>query len=65
MKKIRKVLGSFVFIHGLVLLGLFSLYGYIVSGNEYILLGMALSFAGAVCGSFVRIGDKIDTIKGK
>jgi uncharacterized membrane protein len=61
-KKIRRVLGSMAMIHGLVLLGLFALWGYIETGAAYILLGMAASFAGAVCGGFVRV---IDTIKQK
>ena len=65
MKKVRKVLSSFVFIHGLILLGMFALYGYIATQNAYILLGMALSFAGAMCGSFIRLGDKIDALKAK
>lgn len=35
-----------------------ALWGFIETGNRYILLGMAASFAGAVCGSFIRIMDK-------
>ncbi len=59
MKKLRKVLSHKLFIHGMVLLGLFALWGYIVTQNQYILLGVAASFAGAVCGAFILVIDKI------
>ncbi len=57
---LRNYLGQLWFIHAMVLLGLFALWGYIESDNQYILLGIALSFLGALCGSFIRI---INTIK--
>jgi len=63
MKKVRVVLGNLIFIHGLVLLGMFALLGVIVTENQFILLGVAMSFAGAFCGAFVRISDKINTLK--
>ena len=37
MKKLRRVLGSKAFIHGLVLLGLLAIWGVIETGNQYIL----------------------------
>lgn len=60
MKKIRKILSHTISIHIMVLLGLAALWGYIEIDNQYFLLLVALSFSGAVCGSFVQI---IDTIK--
>ena len=62
MKTIRKILSGVWFIHLVVGLGLFALGGYIVSDNKYLLLFMALSFSGAMCGSFIRV---IDAIKNK
>ena len=59
MKTLRKVLSHKLFIHGMVLLGLFALWGYVETGGGYILLGVAASFAGAVCGAFIRVIDKI------
>ncbi|MEX1308500.1 MAG: hypothetical protein AB1Z19_08230 [Eubacteriales bacterium] len=53
----RRLLSNIWLIHGLVLLGLFALLGVIVTGNLYILLGMALSFLGALCGAFIRVID--------
>ncbi len=58
----RHFLSSIWFIHGLVLLGLFAILGVIVTGNLYILLGVAASFSGAICGAFIRV---IDAIKSK
>lgn len=63
MKKIRNFLGSKWFIHGMVLLGLCALWGYIETENKYILLGVAASFAGAVCGAFVKVIDEIRNSK--
>ena len=62
MKITRKILSSTWFIHLVVGLGLLALWGYIEIGNKYLLLFMALSFSGAMCGAFVKV---IDTIKSK
>jgi hypothetical protein len=51
-----------VFIHFLAILGVFSLWGYLATDNKYILMGMAVSFLGLICGSFIRI---VDAIKSK
>ena len=59
MKKVRAFLSHKLFIHGLALLGLVALWGYIETDNRYILLGMAASFAGAVCGAFIRVVDAV------
>jgi hypothetical protein len=58
--KIRRFLGNIYFIHFGVFLGLFAILGYTNHVAETLLFWAALSFAGAVCGSFIRI---IDTIK--
>ena len=58
----RKVLANSLFIHFLVALGIFALLGYIATDNKYLLLGIAMSFAGAICGSFIKV---IDTVKSK
>lgn len=55
----RKVLSNFYFIHFLVLLGAFALWGYLESGIKYILIGMLFSLAGAICGAFIRVIDKV------
>ena len=57
---IRKFLSSTIFIHFLAILGGAALYGYIATGNQYILLGLYFSLVGAICGAFIRV---IDTIK--
>jgi len=62
MIKIRSVISNFLFIHFLVGLGLVSLLGFLQQGNPWIAIGMTASFAGAVCGSFIRV---IDAVKGK
>lgn len=62
MKTARKILGNFWFIHSMVLLGLLALWGFIKQDNEYILLGVYMSFSGAMCGAFIRV---VDTIRGK
>ncbi len=59
MKNIRKFLSNLLFIHALLLLGLFALWGYIETNNKYILLGLAMSFSGAICGAFARTLDII------
>ena len=58
-KPIRTYLSQLWFIHAMVTLGLFALWGYIETNNQYILLGLALSWAGAMCGSFVRVIDAL------
>lgn len=60
MQKMRKILGDFRFIHLMVALGLFALSGYMMMGEQYYLFFAALSFSGAICGSFIKV---IDTIK--
>lgn len=57
---LRNILKHKVFIHSLVLLGFFALYGYVSTQNPMILLGVTASFAGAICGAFILV---IDTIK--
>ena len=47
----------------MILLGLAALWGFIELDNQYLLLCMALSFAGAVCGSFVKVIDAINKNK--
>lgn len=63
MKILRKILGHKLFIHGLVLLGMLALWGYVETGIRLLMLGIAASFAGAVCGAFIRVIDKIDSRK--
>jgi len=59
MKKIRIFLDNKIFIHVMVVLGFAALYGFIVTENKYLLLCIALSFAGSICGSFIKVIDKI------
>jgi hypothetical protein len=59
MNKIRNFLGNKIFIHVIFILGLAALWGYIETNNKYLLLCIALSFGGALCGSFVRVIDRI------
>lgn len=56
----REIYKSKIFIHSLVFLGLFALSGYLFAGIKVLVLFSVLSFAGAVCGAFVRISDKIE-----
>jgi hypothetical protein len=63
MKAARAVLGNFWFIHSMVLLGLLALWGFIEQDNDYILLGVYLSFSGAMCGAFIRVVDAITSKK--
>lgn len=63
MKAARKILGNFWFIHSMVLLGLLALWGFIEQDNEYILLGVYMSFSGAMCGAFIRVVDAIRSKK--
>jgi hypothetical protein len=61
----RRFLSSIWFIHGLVLLGLFALFGVISTHNPLILLGVAASFSGAVCGAFIRVIDAIKNARSR
>ncbi len=63
MQKIRKILGSFWFIHLMVFLVLFTLFGYMVFDRQYLLFFIVLSFLGAICGSFIRVIDAIKSSK--
>lgn len=58
--KIRKFLGNFYFIHFEVLLGLFALFGYLIKDTKFLLFFTVLSFAGAICGSFIRVINAIN-----
>ena len=60
--KIRKFLGNFYFIHLEVFLGLFALIGFLIGNYKFLIFFIVLSFAGAICGSFIRL---IDSIKGE
>jgi len=55
----RKVLSHIFTIHLFVALALFALFGFIMTNNKFLLLFVALSFSGAVCGSFIRVIDEI------
>jgi len=50
------------FTHLLLIVGFFALWGFVSTHNDLILMGVAASFSGAVCGSFILV---IDTIKSK
>jgi hypothetical protein len=55
-----RFLSSNITIHAFVLLGLFAMLGYAATLNPYLLICAALSFAGAVCGAFMRIKIAIE-----
>ena len=63
MKRVRKILKNFWFIHFLVFLGFFALLGYLLSNENYLIFFVTLSFAGAICGSFIRVIDALLTSK--
>ena len=63
MQKIRKILGSFWFIHLMAFLVLFTLFGYIMYDRQYLLFFVVLSFLGEICGSFIRVIDAIKSSK--
>ena len=66
MNKIRNVLKNTLFIHFLALVGFVSLWGFIETHNETILLGLYLSVMGAICGSFIKVVDTVkESNKGK
>jgi hypothetical protein len=56
---IRQRLSSVWFIHFLVFLGLFALFGYLEPQGNYLLFFVVLSLSGAICGAFVRLIDAI------
>ncbi len=58
-KTIRAYMSKLSIIHALAALGLFAIWGYIDTNNGYILLGVAMSFSGAVCGSLIRITNAV------
>ncbi len=60
MKIVRQFLSNVLSIHIMVLFGLVALWGFIELGNKYLLLFVTLSFAGAICGGFVRVIDVIN-----
>ncbi len=55
----RSLLGHLWFIHLLVFLGLGALFGSIMLQQNLLWLCVALSFAGAICGAFIRVLDAI------
>jgi len=57
--KIRSFLSNFYFIHLEVLLGLLAMFGYVMTDQKFLLFFVVLSFAGAVCGGFIRVIDLI------
>lgn len=59
---LRKVLSNWMFIHFLVVLGLLSLFGIVFASLNVLIIPAVLSFAGAICGAFIKV---IDTIKEK
>lgn len=59
MRKLRQFLKNTYFIHGLVALGFLALWGLIETQNQYILLGVYLSVAGALCGSLIKVLDQM------
>ncbi|MDG6229833.1 MAG: hypothetical protein QCH96_07700 [Candidatus Thermoplasmatota archaeon] len=55
----RALLSHTITIHFFFLLGMFSLLGYLINDNPYLILFVALSFSGAFCGSFIKVIDEI------
>ena len=62
---LRNVLRNFTVIHLQVVLGLFALYGYLSTDVIILAVLTTLSFAGALCGTFIRIVDEIRLAKSK
>lgn len=58
--KIRKFVSNFSIIHLEVFLGLFALLGYLFTEQKFLLFFVALSFAGSICGAFIRVIDAIN-----
>jgi hypothetical protein len=63
MLRLRNLISHKIFIHCMVALGIFALWGYLVTDNKYIILGVALSFLGAICGAFIKTIDSIKIAK--
>ncbi|MCX6795163.1 MAG: hypothetical protein NT165_00275 [Candidatus Falkowbacteria bacterium] len=59
--KIRSFLGNFYFIHFEVFLALFAFFGYLIIHNQALVFFTLLSFAGALCGAFIRVIDAIQS----
>lgn len=55
-----RFLSNKIAIHAFVFLGLFALLGYAATLNPYLLICVALSCAGAMCGAFMRITIAIE-----
>lgn len=55
--KLRIFLSNFWFIHLEVVLGIFALFGNVMTANKMLLLLMTISFSGAICGAFIRVID--------
>jgi hypothetical protein len=60
MKLIRKIVGTLWLMHVEVLASLFALYGYLITDNKLLLICVALSFAGAICGASIRVIDAVN-----
>ena len=60
---LRKVLSHFLLIHFFIFLGGFALLGFILTENSWLLLGVYFSFAGAICGGFIKVIDTINKKK--
>jgi hypothetical protein len=59
MTIIRKIVSNLWLIHAEVLAGLLALYGYIMTDNKFLLICVVLSFAGAICGAFIRLIEAV------
>ena len=57
--KIRSFLSNVYFIHLEVFFGLFAVLGFIMTSQRFLLFFVTLSFAGAICGSLIRIIDEV------
>ncbi len=55
----RLVLSHKIAIHFFFFLGLFALFGYVMTDMKFLLLFVALSFGGAACGAAIKIIDEI------
>ena len=64
MKAIRTFLSSKIFMHGLVVLGLLAIWGYIETESPYLILGIAASFAG-VSAARLSGSSTLSTVRNK